>query len=450
MVYNKKVQQEQQQSIAAIATAPGQSAIAIIRISGPDAAAVAAALGGSCPEPGKATLTRFKDEQQEIIDRGIMLYFKAPSSFTGEDMLELHCHGSVAVLEQLMQTLAVLGVAPARPGQFSERAFVNGKMDLSQAEAIAALIESRSIAAARVAAKAVTGEWAARLHLMDKELLSLRARLEAELDFPEDDIDTGKGKIEEDLRRLIQLMEDIQQDSFRGQEIQRGMNVVLAGYPNSGKSTLLNAICGRDRAIVTAQPGTTRDLLQEDMVLSGAHISLVDTAGLRDAADVAEQAGVARAKQAISQADLILLLSAGDTPPELLQELKHLASPQADYILVRTMTDLCGMPGATSSQAGVCAISGEGLDDLRKKIIEYAADKDAEQSALYANSRMAAQLVQARQLLDKSLSQWQEHKGTEILLADLAEFQRLLSAITGSGTTEELLGEIFSRFCIGK
>ena len=453
MAHNKADQEglKDSSTIAAVATPPGQSAIAVIRVSGPGSAAMAEALAGRRPEHGRASLLTFRDGRRQAIDQGLALYFAAPRSFTGEDMLELHCHGSVVVLEQLMQALAALGARPARPGEFSERAFVNGKMDLSQAEAIAALIASGNAAAARVAAIAVTGEWARRLHELDKSLLSLRARLEAELDFPEEDVGSHWGsRVEAELEGLAKALGDMRRDGFRGQQLQRGMNVVLAGLPNSGKSTLLNALCGKERAIVTDQPGTTRDLLHEDVTVSGIHVSLVDTAGLREASDIVEQAGMEKARQAMAQADLILLLSAGEDSPELLRQVREHASDCARYLHVRTKTDICGAPDAASPQVGVCAPSGEGLDLLRSKIAEQFMDRDAEQSALYMNTRMAAQLGEAAEALSGGLRRWREHAAPELLLADLAAVQEGLAGITGAGGSEELLAEIFSRFCIGK
>ena len=412
---------------------------------------MAEALAGRCPEHGRAALLTFRDGRGQALDQGLALYFAAPRSFTGEDMLELHCHGSVAVLEQLMLALASLGARPARPGEFSERAFLNGKMDLSQAEAVAALIASGNAAAARAAASAVTGEWARRLHALDKALLSLRARLEAELDFPEEETGgDGGGRVEAELEGMAKALGEMRRDGFRGQRLQRGMSVVLAGLPNSGKSTLLNALCGKDRAIVTDIPGTTRDLLHEDVTMSGMHVSLVDTAGLRDATDVVEGAGVERARQAMAGADLVLLLSAGDAPPGLLRQAREHVPAGAGRIHVRTKTDICGPPGEGSSQVGVCAPRGEGLDLLRSKVAGHFMDRDAERSALYMNSRMAAQLEEAAGALSGGLRRWRERPAPELLLADLAAAQEALSFITGGGGSEELLAEIFSRFCIGK
>ncbi|MGV0005876.1 MAG: tRNA uridine-5-carboxymethylaminomethyl(34) synthesis GTPase MnmE, partial [Candidatus Porifericomitaceae bacterium WSBS_2022_MAG_OTU9] len=429
MDYHKAAQEEPSigQTIAAIATAPGQSAIAVVRVSGAGSALVAETLAGKCPNPRYAALVSFRDRQKRVIDRGLMLYFPGPASYTGEDMLELHCHGGMAVLDQLMHEITFLGVRVARPGEFSERAFVNGKINLIQAEAIAALIESSSIPAARVVARAVVGDWVNRLQDIDKGVLSLRAQLEAQLDFPEEDIATSNiQEVLATLRGLLQSMQSICHHCSFGQQMQRGMQVVMAGKPNSGKSTLFNALIGTARAIVTDQPGTTRDPLLENMAISGVHITLVDTAGLRQSTDTIEREGVNRAQQAIAGADLVLLLSEGDTPNELLQQVKSLA-PQVECLQVRTKTDLCGTPVKSSSQLGVCALNGQGLENLCARIVNHAGGQEAEQSALYCSMRVASQLAKATGMLADGIRQWQHHASPELLLTDLSSIQAVLS-----------------------
>ncbi|OOY42550.1 tRNA uridine-5-carboxymethylaminomethyl(34) synthesis GTPase MnmE, partial [Solemya velum gill symbiont] len=295
------------QTICAVATPPGRGGVGIVRISGKEIGVIADALLGGLPEARKAVFRRFRDAEGEAIDEGIVIYFPAPASFTGEEVLELQAHGSPVIMDMLLERLVGLGARLARPGEFSERAFLNDRLDLAQAEAIADLIDAGSQTAARMAGRSLQGVFSQEIDALVNKLIDLRVYVEAAIDFPEEEIDfLSDGKVEADLKGILDHIDKVQQSAKTGVLLRDGMQLVIAGRPNAGKSSLLNALCGRQSAIVTDIPGTTRDLLREQIQLDGMPIHLIDTAGLRDSECVVEQEGIRRAREEIDRADMIL------------------------------------------------------------------------------------------------------------------------------------------------
>ena len=362
------------ETIAAIATAPGTGAVGIVRVSGAAAGDIGRALFGTLPKPRQAVLRGFVDAEGEVIDQGLALWFPAPGSFTGEDLLELQGHGGARVLDLLLARVLELGARPARPGEFSERAFVNGKLDLAQAEAIADLIQAATATQARLASRSLQGVFSRRIEDLVERLTRLRARLEAGLDFPDEDLDDiGIG--EADLAALIEATERLLASTHQGELIRDGLLVVIAGAPNAGKSSLLNALAGTDAAIVTEIPGTTRDLLRAEIQIDGLPLRLVDTAGLRPSNDPVEQEGIRRARAQIEQTDHLLLLIDDTAPCGHGTGSAHLdelgLDPQVPVTILRSKIDCSRRPaGATTTpegetEIGCSALTGAGLDALR-------------------------------------------------------------------------------------
>jgi tRNA modification GTPase len=444
-------------TIAALATPPGRGGVGIIRISGPRAPHIAETVLGRCPTPRRAEYRPFTDEAGEVLDTGIALYFPAPHSFTGEDVLELHGHGGPVVLDLLLRQTLALGARLARPGEFSERAFLNGKLDLAQAEAVADLIDSASAQAVRLAVRSLQGAFSRRVHQLVDTLTELRLYVESAIDFPEEEIDfLADGQVQARLDAVRTELETTQAAARQGNLLREGMTVVIAGRPNAGKSTLLNALAGRDTAIVTDTPGTTRDVLREHIQLDGLPVHIIDTAGLRDSNDAVEQEGVRRAWAEIERADRILLLHDASQVIDEQERALHerLAQVGPPIIVVHNKIDLVadtppvGLAGG--SELRLSARSGEGMAALRehlKACVGYQADGEGE---FMARRRHLDALARARAHLERGAEQLQTHAAGELLAEELRLAQQALGEITGEVTADDLLGRIFSSFCIGK
>jgi tRNA modification GTPase len=439
------------ETIVAIATPPGRGGIGVVRISGGGARAIAKALCGIAPEPRRAQLTAFAGTDGAAIDRGLALFFAAPHSFTGEDVLELHAHGSPVVLDALIRRACELGARTARAGEFSERAFLNGKLDLSQAEAVADLIAARSEAQARAALRSLEGEFSRRADVLANLIVRLRVEIEAAIDFSDDAAESAsKPVIEQLFEEATHGLQALLDAARRGARLTDGMHAVIVGEPNVGKSSLLNALAGNDRAIVTDIPGTTRDVLRESIVLDGVEFTLADTAGLRESADVVEGEGIRRARAELARADLVLRVVEGAiTTADLFDG----TPPAAKRIVIVNKIDLEGVPPSRNERDGTIFIAlsartGEGLDLLRATLREAAlgGERGGEFSARTRH-------VLALERADASLRRAQAALATatpELVAEDLLAAQHALGEIVGTFTREDLLGAIFSTFCIGK
>jgi len=450
-------------TIAAIATAPGQAGVGIIRISGPRVNAIARAMLGFTPRPRYAHYGPFYDQQGELIDEGIALFFPNPHSFTGEDVLELQGHGGTVILDLLLRATCDLGARLARPGEFSERAFLNDKLDLTQAEAIADLIESSSEQAARCAVRSLQGVFSRRIDALVEAVTHLRIYVEAAIDFPEEEIDfLADGKVANDLSQLLVDLDGILAEAQQGSILREGMKVVIAGRPNAGKSSLLNALAGREAAIVTAVEGTTRDVLREHIHIDGMPLHIIDTAGLRDSPDEVEQIGIARAWDEIRQADRILLLVDATTTPEtdphlLWPDLIGQLPPDAPLTVIRNKVDLTaehtGIDQLTANAAPVVRIAAKssgGLEVLRDHLKQCMGFASTTEGGFIARRRHLDALERAKASLWQGQDQLQGYGAGELLAEDLRAAQDSLGEITGAMTPDDLLGKIFSSFCIGK
>jgi tRNA modification GTPase len=443
-------------TIVAIASPAGRGAVGVIRISGADVPRVAIALLGALPIPRVAQLRRFHDVDGNALDEGLALYFPAPASFTGEHVLELQGHGGAFIVDRLLHRVLGMGVRMARPGEFSERAFLNGKMDLAQAEAVADLIDAGTTAAARAAVRSMQGEFSARIRELQSQLTELRVYVEAAIDFPDEEIDFLEGSALQDrLSRVFAGFDSITAAARQGALLREGLNVVIAGAPNAGKSTLLNRLVGDDVAIVTNVPGTTRDVLRQQVHLDGLPVNLIDTAGLRMAADVVEQEGIRRAKLEMQRADCVLYVwdaSLGDPPP--VAELEQLPAA-VPVVFVMNKIDLLGAPPRLESNGGLTRVflsaqTGAGIELLRVHLKASAGYRDADSGALSARRRHLDALRRARELVQCAAETLRQVHAIELFAEDLRLAQRNLSEITGEVSSEDLLGEIFGSFCIGK
>lgn len=453
---------QDRETIAAIATAPGRGGVGIVRVSGPRAKALAITLSGREPTPRHAHYGPFHADDGEVIDEGLMLFFPGPHSFTGEDVLELQGHGGPVVLDMLLQRCVELGVRLARPGEFSERAFLNDKLDLAQAEAIADLIEASSTQAARNAVRSLQGEFSRHVHELTEKLIQLRIYVEAAIDFPEEEIDfLADGHVLQLLNGVRQELSTVLHQAGQGALLRDGMTVVIAGLPNAGKSSLLNALAGREAAIVTDIAGTTRDVLREHIQIDGMPLHVVDTAGLRNTEDAVERIGVERAIEAIRNADRVLLVVDAHAPdsadplaawPSLLET----APDPARTTLIRNKADLTGEPVnlATAPDGQVIltlsAKSGTGLDALRQHLKQCMGYEQTTESSFSARRRHLDALRQAEAHLEHGHAQLTLAGAGELLAEDLRQAQKALGEITGAFSSDDLLGRIFSSFCIGK
>ncbi len=449
-----------QDTIAAQATAPGRGSVGIVRVSGPKAAAIAAAIVNKPLTPRYAHYLPFYDRSRQVIDEGLALFFPGPNSFTGEDVLELQGHGGPVILDMLLKEITHLGARLARPGEFSERAFLNDKLDLAQAEAIADLIDSSSEEAARSAVRSLQGAFSTRVNELVEQLIHLRIYVEAAIDFPEEEIDfLSDGKVSRDLDKVINKLSTVFKEARQGTLVRDGMTVVIAGRPNAGKSSLLNALSGRDSAIVTDVAGTTRDVLREHIHIDGMPLHIVDTAGLRDSDDVVEQIGVKRAFDEIAQADLVLLMvdstTTVDTEPHAIWPDFVDKLPTGEKItVIRNKSDLSSeQPGLTEGQYPVirlCAQTGNGVDILRQHLKTSMGYTGTTEGSFSARRRHIEALEKARDLLEQGRAQLRGMGAGELLAEDLRQAQQALGEITGEFTSDDLLGRIFTSFCIGK
>lgn len=443
------------ETICAVATPPGQGGVGIVRVSGPRAGALADAVAGPLPPPRQATFRRFRDQDDSILDEGLLLWFPAPHSFTGEDVVEFQGHGGPVLLDRLLRSLVSLGARIARPGEFSERAFLNGKLDLAQAEAVADLIAASSEAAARAAIQSLRGAFSERVHALTDALIALRVHVESAIDFPDEEIDfLGDGAIAARLAEVRAQLAAVRRAAAQGQVLRDGMTVVIAGRPNAGKSSLLNALAESDTAIVTEIAGTTRDVLRERIQIDGMPLHVIDTAGLRDAADVVEQEGIRRAWKAIAEADRLLLVADDRVGTGPLEERILAERPASTPVtLIRNKIDLSdGEPGR-SDEAGMAVIrlsakSGAGLDALREHL-KQCMGYTAGEGSFTARRRHMDALDRAEHGLALAAGQLEDGAG-ELMAEELRQAQQALAEITGEFTSEDLLGAIFSTFCIGK
>lgn len=443
-------------TIAAQATPPGRGGVGIVRISGPLAKSCAEQLLGHCPKPRYAEYLPFYGHQNEILDQGIALWFPAPHSFTGEDVLELHGHGGPIVMDRVLAALQGIGVRLARPGEFSERAFLNGKLDLTQAEAIADLIEAGSEQAARSALNTLQGEFSRRVRELVEGLIALRSYVEAAIDFTDEEIDfLADTALQQRLDALLKQQQQIKASARQGSLLREGISLVLAGQPNAGKSSLLNALSGRDSAIVTEIAGTTRDTLREQIQIDGLPLHIIDTAGLRSTDDPVEQQGIARAWRAIQQADRILLV-VDDRLGITLEDQAILAQLPATIprSIVRNKCDLSKQPASLAMEDGLdclrlSAKSGEGIALLRQHLKECVGYQEHSEGQFMARRRHLDALARAEQHMLQAQTQLNHGMG-ELLAEELRLAQQALNEITGEFSSDDLLGQIFSSFCIGK
>ena len=440
-------------TIAAIATAPGRGGIGVVRVSGRELLPLAERLTGKTPAPRTATLAGFRAENGETIDTGLLLYFPAPHSFTGDDVLEVHGHGGTVVLNLLLARCLDLGARLAEPGEFTRRAFLNGKLDLAQAEAVIDLIDASTTAAARSAARSLQGEFSNEIRALLDRLVELRMLVEATLDFPDEEIDflnaaDAFGRLDDLLATLARITDRAQQ----GRLLQSGLQVVLAGQPNVGKSSLLNCLAGDELAIVTPVAGTTRDVVRGTLQIEGIPLHVIDTAGLRDTGDEIERIGIARTWQEIEKADVVLLLvdarqGVGEADEAILTRLP--AGPAR--IVVHNKIDLAGRhaerhEGRDGVRIHLSARSGEGIDLLRKELLHVAGWHPTEH-VFIARERHLRALAETLGHLQAAQTQVSQ---LELLAEELRMAQKSLGEITGEFSADDLLGEIFGRFCIGK
>jgi tRNA modification GTPase len=466
----------QPDTIVAIASAPGRGAVGIIRVSGPKVPSIAAQFLGRLPAPRHATLASFQDAQGHAMDQGLALYFPAPASFTGEHVLELQGHGGALILDLVVKRLLELGCRMARAGEFSERAYLNGKIDIAQAEAVADLIDAGSTAAARAAVRSMQGEFSQRIGTLQTQIIELRVYVEAAIDFPDEELDfLPTAELGARLEKLFATFDSIAAAARQGALLREGLNVVIAGKPNAGKSSLMNKLAGEDIAIVADVPGTTRDVLRQQVQLDGLSVNLIDTAGLRAAVDAVEAEGIRRAMNELGRADRVLyLLDATEVPPlqgmaaregaahdaqgsDELEGLTELAQlpPGVPLTLVYNKIDLFGAT-ARSDESSVppriflSAKTGAGLDQLRAHLKLRAGYQSGEVGAFSARRRHLDALLRARVLVESAAETLKTTRAFELFAEDLRMAQSALGEITGGFGSEDLLGEIFGSFCIGK
>ena len=439
--------------IAAIAIAPGKGGIGIVRLSGRDLRPLVMGLLGRIPPPRRAIHSRFLDSCQKGIDDGLAIFFSGPESYTGEDVLELHGHGGPVVMQMLLRRCLELGARPARPGEFTERAYLNDKLDLAQAEAVADLIDAATTVSARCAMRSLSGDFSRVINSLVAELVDLRVLVEAMLDFPEEEIDhADHADARERLERLKAEVDRALEKSRRGSVLRTGLLVVIAGRPNMGKSSLLNALSGDDVAIVTSIPGTTRDAIRQTVQVSGVPINIVDTAGLRDTADEVEVLGIRKTWEMLERADAAILVVEANTgmvaeDSAILEQLPK----TLPRIIVENKLDLTDRAPRLAKDGNAVIVSlsaatGEGLDFLRKALLDVAGWQVEDEDVFMARARHLDALIRASHYLSNAsavLMNW------ELLAEELRLVQRELGSITGETVADDLLGEIFSRFCIG-
>lgn len=442
-------------TIAAPATASGRGGVGIIRISGPKTRLIAQQILGKLPKPRVAEFHYFHGENNIILDQGLALFFPTPNSFTGEDVLELHAHGGPVLMDLLLKTIINLGARLAKPGEFSERAFLNDKIDLTQAEAIADLIDAASEQAVRCAVRSLQGEFSERIETIVKDLIKLRMYVEAAIDFPEEEIDfLSDSHIHQGLTNIISNLEKLLNAAEQGAALREGLNLVIAGPPNAGKSSLLNALSGRESAIVTDIPGTTRDVLREQILIDGMPIHIIDTAGLRQSEDVIEQEGIRRAHQEIDRADQILLVI-DKQKPEILKDFLLQFSHHKKLTVIYNKIDLTNESAEIIHENNITFVKlsakqQQGLDLLRQHLKQIAGIHHVGEGSFLARRRHLMALQRALESVKLGHQQLKNTRAGELLAEDLRQAQQALGEITGEFTSDDLLGEIFSSFCIGK
>ncbi len=444
-------------TIAAIATPPGRGGVCIIRISGSNISQLAEKIIGKYPKPRYAHYAHFRDcTTEQVVDEGIAIYFPGPNSFTGEDVLELQGHGGVVVSDMILTAALNAGARVARPGEFSERAFLNNKLDLAQAEAVADLIDAGSQQAARAALRTLDGEFSRHIHTLLAELTELRVYVESSMDFADEEIELlERGDIESRLNKLHHEISQVAKAAQRGRILGEGINMVIAGRPNAGKSSLMNVLSGRDTAIVTDIPGTTRDIIREQISIEGIPVHILDTAGIRDEAEVIEEEGIRRAKDSLSSADLVLWVH-DDT--QTLNTSDYESYTDRPCLIVMNKIDLSGRTaGVIESKipsVAICTKSADGIDVLRTEILKIINAGEQSENEFSARQRHMLALADTKNFLDAAVAQLQvqlkQGGGGELLAEELRMAQHTLSDITGEFTADDLLGKIFSEFCIGK
>lgn len=450
------------ETIIAQATPPGRGGVGIIRISGAKTELVAQAILNKIPTVRKADYLSFLDEEQQTIDQGIAILFKAPNSFTGEDVLELQGHGGPVIMDMLMRRiLKIDGIRMARPGEFSERAFLNDKMDLTQAEAIADLIDATSERAVKSAMNSLQGEFSKKINTLTESLIHLRIYVEAAIDFPEEEVDfLADGKIAQALYKIMDNLTAVQKEAKQGAIIREGMKVVIAGRPNAGKSSLLNALAGKESAIVTDIAGTTRDVLREHIHIDGMPLHIIDTAGLRDSPDRVEQIGIERAWEEINNADQVLFMVDGTTtdatdPAKIWPDFIDRLPSSIGLTVIRNKMDLTGESPITVEDQGhsifkISAKENLGLDELKDHLKQCMGYQSNTEGGFIARRRHLDAIEKADEHLQIGKMQMETYMAGELLAEELRLAQEQLSEITGEFSSDDLLGRIFTSFCIGK
>lgn len=450
-------------TIAAVATAPGRGGVGIVRISGGNALDIGQTLAGTNLTPRYAHYTEFKTRQGTVLDSGLALYFSGPNSFTGEDVVELQGHGGQVVVDMILRECCLLGARIARPGEFSERAYLNNKIDLAQAEAIADLINATTEQSALNASRSLQGAFSQKIDELVAAVTQLRIYVEAAIDFPEEEIDfISDGRVREQVQGIVDKLNKVQQQAQQGTLMQEGMKLVIAGKPNAGKSSLLNALSGQDTAIVTAIEGTTRDVLREHIQIDGMPLHIVDTAGLRDSGDEVEQEGIRRAWQEMASADRILLVVDGNSIEKnapgadlIWPEKNRHETRDVPVTVIHNKCDLnSSNPGIENTEDGVVvhlsAKTGLGLDALKNHLKACVGYEELADGHFSARRRHLSSLDKAAGFLQAGQLQLVQAGAGELLADDLRQCQNALGEITGVVTSDDLLGEIFSSFCIGK
>lgn len=449
-------------TIAAIATAPGRGGVGIVRVSGPQAKEICSALIGSVPTPRQACVSVFLQADKSQIDAGISLYFAAPKSFTGEDVVEFHGHGGPVILDLLLKRVLELGARLARPGEFTERAFLNNKMDLLQAEAVAQLINANSQQAALAATRSLQGEFSKKIYQLVEELIRLRLYVEAAIDFPEEEINfLADQKVLNAVENILSAFAQLLKQAKHGALLSEGINIAIIGKPNAGKSTLLNALTGQETAIVSPIAGTTRDTVKDRINLGGVTVNIIDTAGLRETQDIIEQAGITRTLRAAELADVILYVidaeTESDTDPFVMYpDLKQIMQPNAKVIALKNKIDQINLPPYVEQKTEYSVVAasahhGHGLDLLRteiKRLINF--EQSEENGAFIARRRHLDALQRAQQFVRLGKQHLLETSAGELMAEELKHAQHALGEITGVFTSDDLLGRIFAEFCIGK
>lgn len=440
-------------SIAAVATPAGRGGVGIVRLSGKNATTIARAVIGTLPEPRRAVFRRFNDSAGNAVDEGLVLYFPGPRSFTGEDVIEFQGHGGPVVLDLLLQALLAQGARIARPGEFTERAFLNDRLDLAQAEAVADLIDAGSSQAARAALRSLHGEFSARINEVVQALVEARMYVEAAIDFPEEEVDfLSDEALRNRLAGLRANFDSLTSTAQQGRLLHDGLTVVIAGPPNAGKSSLLNALAGTDAAIVTDIPGTTRDVLRERIQIDGMPLHIIDTAGLRESADVVEAEGIRRARKEFERADLLLLLSDATHDDVQLPENLPIGLRVTQ---VRNKIDLSGETAGLEEHDKKTIVrlsvkTGAGMDALRDHLKSVAGFQAQGADVFIARRRHLDALGRAREHLETGVAALESSQAGELLAEELRLAQLALNEITGEFSSDDLLGKIFSSFCIGK